>query len=164
MQMIRISICYICLLVCILPGSQAFIRRLAGLARHQRQVAVATNANLVTSKSLTFTTPAFTRTRLMYKNFDEFLETADGPILIDFYATWCGPCKLLQPVLEEVANRFENVCKVAKVDTDKAPKLGLKYRVEALPTLILFYKGQPVERFEGYRSADVLEQELRTVS
>lgn len=76
----------------------------------------------------------------------------------------CGPCKMMEPVLEDLAGRLENVAKIAKVDTDKSPHLGGKYQVEALPTLILFHKGQVVERFVGYRTADQLEQEVRQVS
>ena len=96
-----------------------------------------------------------------FKNFDEMLEQLDVPVLVDFYAQWCGPCVMMQPVLEDVAGRLENEAKVAKVDTDKSPRLGAKYQVEALPTLILFYKGQVVERYVGYRSADDLEKEVR---
>ena len=96
-----------------------------------------------------------------FKNFDEMLEQLDVPVLVDFYAQWCGPCVMMQPILEDVAGRLENEAKVAKVDTDKSPRLGAKYQVEALPTLILFYKGQVIERYVGYRSADDLEKEVR---
>ena len=96
-----------------------------------------------------------------YKNFDEMLEQLDVPVLVDFYAQWCGPCVMMQPVLEDVAGRLENEAKVAKVDTDKSPRLGARYQVEALPTLILFFKGQPIDRYVGYRNADDLEREVR---
>ena len=85
------------------------------------------------------------------------LEQLDVPVLVDFYAQWCGPCKMMQPVLEDIAGRMEDKIKVAKVDTDKSPKLGAKYQVDALPTLILFNNGQVVERFIGYMTADELE-------
>lgn len=75
-----------------------------------------------------------------YKTFDEFLQQVEVPVLVDFYAQWCGPCQMMQPVLEDIANRFEGQAKIAKVDTDKSPNLGSKYQVEALPTLILFNK------------------------
>ena len=68
---------------------------------------------------------------------------------------------MMQPVLEDVAGRLENEAKVAKVDTDKSPRLGARYQVEALPTLILFFKGQVVDRYVGYRNADDLEREVR---
>ena len=96
-----------------------------------------------------------------YKNFDEMLEQLEVPVLVDFYAQWCGPCVMMQPVLEDVAGRLENEAKVAKVDTDKSPRLGARYQVEALPTLILFFKGQVVDRYVGYRNADDLEREVR---
>ena len=80
------------------------------------------------------------------------------PVLVDFYAQWCGPCKMMVPVLEDIAARMESDIKVAKVDTDRSPTLGHRYQVEALPTLILFHKGQPVERYVGYMSADELER------
>ena len=99
-----------------------------------------------------------------FKNFDDMLEKLDVPVLVDFYAQWCGPCVMMQPILEDVAKRLEYVARVAKVDTDKSPRLGSRYQVEALPTLILFYKGQEVERYIGYRNADDLEKEVRKVT
>jgi len=104
---------------------------------------------------------AMTTTARHFKNFDEMLEQLEVPVLVDFYAQWCGPCVMMQPVLEDVAGRLENVAKVAKVDTDKSPRLGSRYQVEALPTLILFYKGQVIDKYIGYRNADDLEKEVR---
>ena len=97
-------------------------------------------------------------TRLSFKTFDEMLVELEVPVLVDFYAQWCGPCKMMVPVLEDIAARMESDIKVAKVDTDRSPTLGHRYQVEALPTLILFHKGQPVERYVGYMSADELER------
>ena len=71
---------------------------------------------------------------------------------------------MMQPVLEDVAQRLESIARVAKVDTDKSPKLGARYKVEALPTLVLFNKGAEVARFVGYRTADELEKDVREVS
>ncbi len=96
-----------------------------------------------------------------YKNFDEMLEQVDVPVLVDFYAIWCGPCVMMGPVLEQVAGKLEGIAKVAKVDTDKSPKLAARYQVEALPTLILFYKGQVLDKFLGYMPADELEKVVR---
>ena len=106
---------------------------------------------------------AYSTPQRPYKNFDDMLGQLDCPVLVDFYAQWCGPCKMMQPVLEDIAGRFADKIKVAKVDTDRSPKLGAKYEVEALPTLILFNKGQVVERFIGYMTADELEYAVNGV-
>ena len=100
-------------------------------------------------------------TRLGFKTFDEMLTELQQPVLVDFYAEWCGPCKMMKPVLEEIAGRMEADIKVAKVDTDRSPTLGNRYNIEALPTLVLFYKGQPVDRYVGYLNADDLEKQVR---
>lgn len=71
---------------------------------------------------------------------------------------------MMQPVLEEIAERMEADIKVAKVDTDKAPRLGGRYQVEALPTLILFHKGEVLDRYVGYMNADELEKTVRKVN
>lgn len=96
-------------------------------------------------------------TALSFKTFDEMLAELSEPVLVDFYAQWCGPCRMMQPVLEDIAARMENDIKVAKVDTDRSPTLGNRYQVEALPTLILFSKGQVIDRYVGYMTADELE-------
>ena len=67
----------------------------------------------------------------------------------------------MKPVLEDLAGRMEGVARVAKVDTDKSPKLAARYQIEALPTLILFHEGEAIERIMGYRSADDLEKDIR---
>ena len=100
-------------------------------------------------------------TALQFKTFDEMLAELDQPVLVDFYAQWCGPCRMMQPVLEDIAARMESDIKVAKVDTDRSPTLGNRYQVEALPTLILFSKGQVMERYVGYMTADELENAVR---
>jgi thioredoxin len=103
---------------------------------------------------------AYSSTKLQsgYKTFDEFIEAIELPVLVDFYAQWCGPCRMMNPVLEEIANKFEGSAKIAKVDTDKSPNIASKYDVTALPTLILFHKGKVIERIEGFRSTDALEK------
>ena len=75
----------------------------------------------------------------------------------------CGPCKMMVPVLEDIATRMDNELKVAKVDTDKYPRLGSRFQVEALPTLILFDKGEVVDRYIGYMNADELEVAVKKV-
>nr|MCU0355034.1 thioredoxin [Cytophagales bacterium] len=83
------------------------------------------------------------------------------PVLVDFYATWCGPCKAQAPVLEEVARRLEGQARIIKVDVDKNPAAADRYRVQGVPTLIIFKNGKVLWRQSGLVQANQLEQTLR---
>ncbi|OAY58471.1 thioredoxin Y2, chloroplastic isoform X2 [Manihot esculenta] len=89
-----------------------------------------------------------------FSSFDELLENADKPVLVDFYATWCGPCQLMAPILDQVSATLKDTIQVVKIDTEKYPSIADKYRIEALPTFIIFKDGKPLERFEGAFSKD----------
>ena len=89
-------------------------------------------------------------------NFDEAVLQADGPVLVDFYADWCGPCQSLAPVLERVASELTHG-RIVKVNTDHSPGLVARYNIEALPTLLVFNNGREVERTMGFQD----EQSLR---
>jgi len=89
-----------------------------------------------------------------FSSFQDLLSSSDVPVLVDFYATWCGPCQMMAPILEQVAAQLKNKLKVVKIDSDKYPELASQYQIHALPTLVLFAKGNPVERIEGVRSAE----------
>ncbi len=96
-----------------------------------------------------------------YRNLDEFFTLAgDTPVLVDFYAKWCSPCQSMHSVLEELANRLCDKVRIAKVDTEKASDLGTKYAVEQFPTLILFHRGEIIDRFVGFQQADDLEKRI----
>jgi len=97
-----------------------------------------------------------------FGSFDEFLEKYPEPVLVDFYATWCGPCQLMQKELKKLSDDEElaGVLKVAKIDVDKYPALGSKYDVEGLPTTILFHKGEVKHRFVGLVSSEQILYEL----
>jgi len=82
------------------------------------------------------------------KSFSELIG-GDRPVLVDFYATWCGPCKTMQPILEDVSKQLGDQVKVIKVDVDKNPDAANKYQVRGVPTLILFKKGQSLWRQSG---------------
>ncbi|XP_040997840.1 thioredoxin Y1, chloroplastic-like [Juglans microcarpa x Juglans regia] len=95
-----------------------------------------------------------------FSSFDDLLANSDKPVLVDFYATWCGPCQFMGPVLNEVSARLQDKIQVVKIDTEKYPSSADKFRIEALPTFILFRDGEPYDRFEGALTADQLVQRI----
>ncbi|MFW6263983.1 MAG: thioredoxin [Cyanobacteriota bacterium] len=97
-----------------------------------------------------------------FSSFSELLANSDVPVLVDFYADWCGPCHMMSPILEQVNGQFSQKLQIVKVDTEKYPKLASQYQIQALPTLVLFKNGQPVDRIEGVLQAPQLIQHLQS--
>uniref|UniRef100_A0A1J3I1N6 Thioredoxin Y2, chloroplastic n=1 Tax=Noccaea caerulescens TaxID=107243 RepID=A0A1J3I1N6_NOCCA len=95
-----------------------------------------------------------------FNSFDDLLQNSDKPLLVDFYATWCGPCQLMVPILNEVSETLKDKIAVVKIDTEKYPSLANKYQIEALPTFILFKDGKLWDRFEGALPANQLVQRI----
>ncbi|CAA6660545.1 unnamed protein product [Spirodela intermedia] len=91
-----------------------------------------------------------------FPSFDDLVENSDKPVLVDFYATWCGPCQFMVPILDEVSTELKDKLVVVKVDTEKYPDIANRYGVEALPTFIIFRDGKPCDRFEGALPANQL--------
>lgn len=83
--------------------------------------------------------------------FDEDVLQSDKPVLVDFWAEWCGPCKALAPVIDELATEYDGKIKVGKIDTDANRDISVRFSISAIPTVILFNDGEIVEKFVGLR-------------
>ena len=93
-------------------------------------------------------------------NFDEVVLQAKTPVLVDFWAQWCGPCRMVAPVVEELAEEYEGRISFCKVDVDQNPKIASKYGIMSIPTLILFKDGKPLSNIVGFRPKAELERSL----
>lgn len=96
-------------------------------------------------------------------NFKSEVLDSDTPVLVDFWASWCGPCRMLAPVVDQIAQEKEGSVKVAKINVDDEPQLAAQFGIMSIPTLILFRDGSPVSRSVGLRPKqailDMLEEE-----
>jgi thioredoxin 1 len=93
----------------------------------------------------------------------EVIESADVPVLVDFWAPWCGPCKMVTPVVEQMAEKFSGKLKVVKLNTDENQETGQKYQITGIPSLLFFKEGKEVERLVGYRPPDMMEQDIQKI-
>lgn len=82
-------------------------------------------------------------------NFKEEVIDSKIPVLIDFWAEWCAPCRLIAPIVEEIANEFKGKLKVGKLDVDNNPQTSMNYGIRSIPTLLIFKEGKPVETIIG---------------
>lgn len=94
-------------------------------------------------------------------NFDDVVLHSDHPVLVDFWAEWCGPCKAAGPIVEEIADDYVDQLVVAKVDVDQEPELARRFDVMSIPTVVLFKDGEEVDRKIGFGGREGYEQLLR---
>ena len=94
------------------------------------------------------------------KNFDAEVLQADGPVLVDFWAPWCGPCRMIAPVVEELAGENSGSIKIGKLNVDEAPNSAQTYGVSSIPTLMIFRHGEVVERFVGVQPKSRLQEAI----
>ncbi len=101
-------------------------------------------------------------TQITDENFKEEVENTEGMVLLDFYAVWCGPCKMLSPILDDVAAEYPTV-KLCKCDVDEAGALAQKFGIQSIPTVFFFKDGKPVYNFIGYREKEEIVSMLQKV-
>lgn len=94
-------------------------------------------------------------------NFENEVLNSDKPVLVDFFATWCGPCKMLAPVIEKVDEKLAGQVKIFKLDIDENPIAANTYGVQSVPTLMLFKDGKPLGQIVGFRPAEQIESAIR---
>lgn len=96
-------------------------------------------------------------------NFESEVINADVPVLVDFWAEWCQPCRMLAPTIDELADEYEGKIKVGKVDTDSSREVSVKFGISAIPTVILFKNGEVEKKFVGLTPKDQFKEALDAV-
>lgn len=94
------------------------------------------------------------------ENFKKQILEADRPVLVDFYAEWCPPCRVLSPMLEEIMEKYQDKIKIAKLNIDEGRALALEYNIMSVPTLIIFRNGKEIKRIVGLLAKEELEKVL----
>jgi thioredoxin 1 len=94
------------------------------------------------------------------KNFAAEVLKASQPVVVDFTAVWCGPCKMLEPVVKELAGQWDGKARVVKLDVDNNASIAMQYQVMGVPTLMLFVNGEPKERLTGYQPKNRIEKKF----
>ncbi|HOQ67733.1 MAG TPA: thioredoxin [Candidatus Atribacteria bacterium] len=96
-------------------------------------------------------------------NFKEEVLDSEIPVLVDFWATWCMPCRMMAPIVEDIARSWQGKVKVCKLNTDEAPEIAIEYGIQAIPTLLIFNGGKEVGRIVGYVPKKTVEEKLQSI-
>ena len=91
-------------------------------------------------------------------NFQDEVLNSSVPVLVDFWAEWCGPCKMIAPNVDQIAQQYEGKLRVGKMDVDSEPGVAERFGIQGIPTLILFKGGQPIQQIVGYRTKEQLDK------
>ena len=102
-------------------------------------------------------------TELNEINFKKEAEESKIPVIIDFFADWCGPCQMMKPVFEKISKEYEGKLKFAKVNTEDSPELAQRFDIQGIPCLVVAKKGKEVDRIVGFMSESALKQKINTV-
>ncbi len=97
------------------------------------------------------------------ENFDQTIQNAQKPILVDFWATWCGPCQITGPILEQVEKDMNGKIEIGKLEVDENPITAGKFQIQSIPTMVVFKNGKPIEGYIGVRPKDFLIERLNKI-
>ncbi len=97
------------------------------------------------------------------KNFQDEVMNSKEPVMVDFFATWCGPCKMMAPAVERLAEAYKGKGKIGKLDVDENPDISGKYEIQSIPTTIIFKNGEMVDKLVGFQSEEALRKKLESL-